>query len=106
MAEQATLPIQAEVRVRASTGRDDDDNPVYSWAVLLAGNAIPHIERDEIDPKAGTRLYKGTVLIFNPDDVEVPESAQLRMWDETWRVTAVKPLPHQTLLKVERIGSG
>jgi hypothetical protein len=95
------------VRKRTITGEDVDGNSLYGWEDLFTQIALSWETRTEVDA-AGVTVVRAQLLIANPSDVSIDESAVVLDvdTDELWRVTQVADLPDAARLQLDRVTYG
>jgi hypothetical protein len=92
------------VRKRTAIGEDVDGNSTYDWTDLLSQVALSWEVRTEVDA-AGITVVRATLLIANPGDTTIDESAVVVDGDtsDMWRITQSVVLPGATRLQLDRV---
>ena len=99
------LLVTFSIRARTPVGEDDDGNPKFGWAEILRQIALRWEKRTETDAESGATYVRGELLIANPDDLTITESAMAVdvETEEAWRILSVHDHPESTRMTVERI---
>lgn len=97
------------VKDRRDDGMDENDNPRWSWVLLVDG--VPSImweQREARDERAGVTLVRGRVRIpYRNDATQIRETASVRTEDgHVWYVTALTRGPRDLLIEMERVEDG